>query len=256
MYVIIKLRFVLHQWHHACVNECHIMLLIYSSKWVAFLHNPSVKAWEQGTSKHREDAESFVSMWDIRGRPRWGSCSAAFSCADADMRYFLQWIGHMLCLAMQARCRGNCSNRVLQTLLCKHSKYQLSLEELLPQPVPHSFESSMNEHDNPSISIMLEGKLSTDTEDETNHTGIEWVRGQLLPAVFCFVSCLYLTPRKFSLLPRSRRHLSSWSWHQVGCPWKTSCNMKSDCCQSMTIIRWVWNICNIHVQKGLKTFML
>lgn len=167
LYVIIKLRFVWHQRHHACVNKCHSALLIYSTKRMAFLNNPSVKAWEQGND-HKAQRGCKILCFHMRYQRKTRP-------------------GFLLCCFLMRRCwhallpavdrshvvfgYAGALHRELQRSCAADSAKQTFRISAFPGRIITTTGHTlirvigMNEHDSTSIIRTLEGKLFTDTED-------------------------------------------------------------------------------------------
>lgn len=167
MYVIIKLRFVWHQWHHACVNKCHGALLIYSTQRMAFLNNPSVKAWERGNS-HKSQGGCKILCFHVRYR-RKTPLGFLLRC------FLMRWCWHALLPAV-ARSHvvfgyaGALQRELQQSCAADSAKQTFPISAFPGRIITTTGHTliwviGMNEHDNTSIIRTLEGKLSTDIED-------------------------------------------------------------------------------------------
>lgn len=164
---VIKLRFVSHQWHHACVNKRHSALIIYSTKSFPFLNNPSVEAWEQGNN-HKTQRGCKILCFHVRYQ-RKTTLGFLLCCV------LTRWCWHAPLPAVDRPhvVFGNAGalQRELQRSCAADAAKQTSRISAFPPRIitttGHTliWVIGMNEHDNTSIIRTLEGKLSTDTED-------------------------------------------------------------------------------------------
>lgn len=147
--------------------ERHSALLIYSTKWIVFLNNPSVKAWEQGND-HKARRGCKILCFHVRYQ-RKITLGFLLCC------FLMRWCWHAPLPAVDRShvvfgYAGALQRELQQSCAADSAKQTLRISAFPRRIITTTGHTliwviGMNEHDNTSIIRTLEGKLSADTED-------------------------------------------------------------------------------------------